>query len=77
MKFKGEAENSWTEEESRRDDNGETHNYTVKYEADEEYFENKNTLVGGGGEKKFRTYIYPKSSLSNILIFVVLKYLFV
>lgn len=50
MKVKGEAETSWTQQESRRDDNGETENYSVKYDAEEEYFENKNTLVGGGGE---------------------------
>lgn len=50
MKFKGEAKVSWTEQESRRSDNGETENYSVKYDAEEEYFENKSTLVGGGGE---------------------------
>lgn len=49
LKFKGEAKVSWTEQESRRNDNGETENYSVKYDADEEYFENKSTLVGGGG----------------------------
>jgi len=52
LKFKGEAKNSWTEQESRRDDSGETQNYSVKYDAEEEYFENKSTLVGGGGELK-------------------------
>lgn len=50
LKVKGEAKNSWTEQESRRDDNGETQNYSVKYDAEEEYFENKSTIIGGGGE---------------------------
>lgn len=48
LKFKGEAKVSWTEQESRRNDNGETENYSVKYDAEEEYFENKSILVGGG-----------------------------
>lgn len=52
LKFKGEAKNSWTEQESRRNDNGETENYSVKYDAEDEYFENKSTLVGGGSEWK-------------------------
>lgn len=52
MKFRGEAQVSWTEQESRRSDNGETENYSVKYDAEEEYFENKMTLVGGGGKLK-------------------------
>lgn len=50
MKFKGEGKVSWTEQESRKSDNGETENYSVKYDAEEEYFENKSTLVSGGGE---------------------------
>lgn len=50
LKFRGETKVSWTEQESRRSDNGETENYSVKYDADEEYFENKITLVGGGGK---------------------------
>lgn len=50
LKFKGEAKISWTEQESRRSDNGETENYSVKYDSEEEYFENKITLVGGGGK---------------------------
>jgi len=50
LKFKGEAKVSWTEQESRTNNNGETENYSVKYEAEEEYFENKSNLVGGGGE---------------------------
>jgi len=50
LKFRGEAKVSWTEQESRRNDNGETENYSVKYDAEEEYFENKMTLVGGGGK---------------------------
>jgi len=50
LKFRGEAKVSWTEQESRRSDNGETQNYSVKYDAEEEYFENKMTLVGGGGK---------------------------
>lgn len=59
LKFKGEAKISWTEQESRRNDNGETENYSVKYDSEEEYFENKITLVGGGGklEKKLMSYI--------------------
>lgn len=52
LKFRGEAKVSWTEQESRRSDNGETENYSVKYDAEEEYFENKMTLVGGGGKWK-------------------------
>lgn len=55
LKFKGEANISWTEQESRRNDNGETENYSVKYSAEEEYFENKITLVGGGGKLKNKT----------------------
>lgn len=63
LKFKGEAKNSWTEQESRRDDNGETQNYSVKYDADDEYFENKSTLVGGGGDSHLEEgeHVYPFS----------------
>jgi len=50
LKFRGEAKVSWTEQESRRSDNGETQNYSAIYSAEEEYFENKMTLVGGGGK---------------------------
>lgn len=61
LKFRGEAQVSWTEQESRRSDNGETENYSVKYDAEEEYFENKMTLVGGGGESKLEEgeQVYP------------------
>lgn len=58
LKFKGEAKISWTEQESRRNDNGETENYSVKYDSEEEYFENKITLVGGGGRLKINIYVY-------------------
>ncbi|VVC26826.1 Arrestin-like, N-terminal,Immunoglobulin E-set,Arrestin C-terminal-like domain [Cinara cedri] len=61
LKCKGEAEVSWTEQESRSNDNGQTENYSVKYDATEEYFENKITLVGGGGESKLEEgeHVYP------------------
>lgn len=61
LKFQGEAKVSWTDQESRRNDNGETENYSVKYDAEEEYFENKMTLVGGGGESQLEAgeRVYP------------------
>jgi len=61
LKFRGQAKVTWTEQESRRSDNGETENYSVKYDAEEEYFENKMTLVGGGGESKLEVgeQVYP------------------
>ncbi|XP_050542936.1 arrestin domain-containing protein 3-like isoform X2 [Daktulosphaira vitifoliae] len=63
MKIKGEASVKWVEEETRRNDNGETHNYTEDYTAEEEYFENKFTLVGGGGETRLEEgeHVYPFS----------------
>lgn len=74
MKFRGEAQVSWTEQESRRSDNGETENYSVKYDAEEEYFENKMTLVGGGGILKWFAYnTYLVFFLHCLFIFIIFK----
>ncbi|XP_063233011.1 arrestin domain-containing protein 3-like [Bacillus rossius redtenbacheri] len=48
IRFKGEAEVKWQASESRKNDDGTSSNVTVEYTGQEQYFENKFNLLGGG-----------------------------
>lgn len=57
LKFKGKSKTSWTENTTRRNVEGKTEYYSLRYHAEEEYFKNKITLVGDGGKSK-KLYAY-------------------
>ena len=50
IKFKGEANVSWSEQESQTNSEGKSESVTVWYTSHEQYFQNKFFLLGGQGK---------------------------